>query len=162
MTAPPRAGDTIFALSTAGLPSAIAIVRASGPAAGSALEALTGRAQTPRVARLARLRDPDNGELIDRALTLWFSAETSETGEDVAEFHIHGSRAIAATLLAALGAMPGLRAAEPGEFMRRRLLNGKIDLTQAEAYADLIEAETESQRRHALALAEGGLRRQIE
>lgn len=149
--------DTIFALSTAGLPSAIAIVRASGPRAGEALEALTGKMQAARVARLVRLRDPTDGELIDRALTLWFSAECSESGEDLAEFHIHGSRATAARLLAVLGAMPGLRPAEAGEFMRRRLINGKIDLTQAEAFADLIEAETEGQRRHALAIAEGGL-----
>ena len=154
-------GDTIFALSTAGLPSAIAIVRASGPAAGATLEMLTGGTQAPRLARLARLSAPADGELIDRALTLWFPAETSETGEDLAEFHIHGSRATAAKLLATLGAMPGLRPAEPGEFIRRRLLNGKIELTQAEAFADLIAAETESQRRHALAIAEGGLAARI-
>lgn len=156
-----RRDDTIFALSTAGLPSAIAIVRASGPKAGDALAALTGKAHAARVARLARLSDPADGELIDRALTLWFPAECSETGEDLAEFHIHGSRATAAKLLAVLGAMPGMRPAEAGEFIRRRLLNGKIDLTQAEAFADLIAAETESQRRHALAIAEGGLAARI-
>lgn len=156
MTVPPI-GDTVFALSTAGLPSAIAIVRASGPRAGVALKMLTGRAQAPRLARLARLSDPADGELIDRALTLWFPAKTSETGEDLAEFHIHGSRATAAKLLETLRSIPGLRPAEPGEFTRRRLINGKIDLTRAEAFADLMEAETESQRRHALAITEGGL-----
>lgn len=147
-------GDTIFALSTGGLPSAIAVIRLSGPAAGEALRGLAGRLPAPRSATLALLRD---GEPIDRALCLWLPAPASMTGEDMAELHIHGSRAGAAKLLAVLGAMPGLRAAEAGEFARRAFANGKMDLSEAEGLADLIAAETETQRRHALAIAEGGL-----
>lgn len=148
--------DTIFALATGGLPSALAVVRVSGRRAGEALEVLTGRGQGHGSARPALLRDSD-GEAIDRAVCLWFVGPHSATGEDTAEFHIHGSRAAAGRLLAVLGAMPGLRLAEAGEFTRRALLNGKIELSQVEALADLIDAETETQRRHALAVAEGGL-----
>jgi tRNA modification GTPase len=109
----------------------------------------------PRRARRARLRDPA-GEPIDDGMALWFPAPNSVTGEDVAELHVHGSRAVAAALLAALGRL-GLRLAEPGEFTRRAFLNGKLDLTQAEAIADLVAAETEAQRRQALRQLDGGL-----
>jgi tRNA modification GTPase len=110
----------------------------------------------PRRARHVRLRDPDSGDEIDDALALWFPAPASVTGEDVAEFQVHGSRAVLAALLAALTRL-GLRLAEPGEFTRRAFLNDKLDLTQAEAIADLTAAETESQRRQALRQLDGAL-----
>lgn len=150
-------GATIFALSTGGLPSAIAIIRLSGPESGAVLKALTGRLSEPRRASLALIRDPDNGEPIDRALTLWFPGPDTVTGEDMAEFQIHGSRAVAAKMLETLGALPGLRAAEAGEFTRRAFMNGRMDLSETEGLGDLLAAETESQRRYALAMAEGGL-----
>ncbi|MGP1283023.1 MAG: tRNA uridine-5-carboxymethylaminomethyl(34) synthesis GTPase MnmE [Parasphingopyxis sp.] len=154
-------GATIFALSTAGLPSAIAIIRLSGALSGQALEALTGRTFAPRRASLALVRSPEDGEPVDRALVLWFPGPDTATGEDMAEFHVHGSRAVVAKLLDMLAAMPGLRAAEAGEFTRRAFLNGRMDLSETEGLADLLAAETESQRRHALAMAEGGLARHI-
>jgi len=131
-------------------------VRVSGPRAGEALVALAGRPPPPRRARHVRLKDPDSGEDIDDGLALWFPAPNSATGEDVAEFQVHGSRAVLAALIAALGRM-GLRLAEPGEFTRRAFLNGKLDLTQAEAIADLVAAETEGQRRQALRQLDGAL-----
>lgn len=156
------ASDTIFSLSTAGLPSAIAIMRVSGPQAGAALDRLAGGRPEPRVARLRTLADPADGAPIDRAVMLWFPGPDSHTGEDVAEFHIHGSRAVAARLSACLAAIPGCRPAEAGEFTRRAFTNGRIDLTEAEGLGDLLAAETESQRRHALAIAEGGLASRVE
>lgn len=154
-------GATIFALSTAGLPSAIAIIRLSGPRSGDALEALTGRTFEPRRASLALIRDPDNGEPVDRALILWFPGPDTATGEDMAEFHVHGSRAVAAKMLEILSDMNDLRGAEAGEFTRRAFLNGRMDLSETEGLGDLLAAETESQRRHALAMAEGGLASRI-
>jgi tRNA modification GTPase len=154
-------GATIFALSTAGLPSAIAIIRLSGPESGAALKSLIGRIPEPRRASLALIRDPENGEPIDRALTLWFPGPDTVTGEDMAEFHIHGSRAVAAKMLDELGAMPGLRGAGAGEFTRRAFMGGRMDLSETEGLGDLLAAETESQRRYALAMAEGGLARCI-
>ncbi|MBM3527565.1 MAG: tRNA uridine-5-carboxymethylaminomethyl(34) synthesis GTPase MnmE [Alphaproteobacteria bacterium] len=145
--APVRA--TIFALSSGRPPAAIAVVRISGPRAGAALEALSGRIPKPRQAALARLRDPASGETIDEALALWFPGPHSETGEDVAELQVHGGRAVIAAVLAALGRIEGLRPAEPGEFTRRAFDNGKLDLTAVEGLADLIGAETEAQRRQA-------------
>ncbi len=141
--------DTIFALSSGRLPAAIAVVRVSGPRAGDALAALARRMPAPREAMLGRLRDPASGEPIDDALVLWFPGPRSETGEDTVEFHLHGGRAVVAAVLAVLGGMPGLRAAEPGEFTRRSFENGKLDLTGVEGLADLIGAETEAQRRQA-------------
>lgn len=149
--------DTIFALSTGGLPSAIAVLRMSGPQAGETVSTLAGALPAPRTASLRLLRDPGTGEPVDRALVLWFPGPETATGEDVAEFHIHGSRAVAARLRETLGAMAGLRAAEAGEFTRRAFLNGRMDLAAAEGLGDLLEAETEAQRRHALRVAEGGL-----
>ena len=149
--------DTIFALSTAAGRSGVAIIRVSGPNAAVALEALSGEARPrPRTAVLRRLRDA-KGEEIDRALILWFEAPASFTGEDSAEFHIHGGRAIVEAMLAALSLVADLRPAEAGEFTRRAVENGKIDLTRAEALADLIDAETEAQRRQALRQYEGTL-----
>ena len=154
-------GATIFALSTGGLPSAIAIIRLSGPRSGPALEALIGRLPESRRASLALIRDPGNGEPIDRALTLWFPGPDTVTGENMTEIHIHGSRAVAAKMLDILGAMPGLRAAEAGEFTRRAFMGGRMDLSETEGLGDLLDAETESQRRYALAMAEGGLAQRI-
>ncbi len=131
-------------------------MRLSGPRAGSALRALTGTLPPPRVARHICVRDPDSGEALDDGLALWFPGPRSATGEDVAELHLHGSRAVMAAVMAALRRY-GLRLAEPGEFTRRAFLNGKLDLTQAEAIADLAAAETEAQRRQALRQLDGAL-----
>lgn len=152
--------DTIYALSSGAPPAAIAVVRISGPDADAALEALAGRLPEPRRAALRPLRR--DGELLDHALVLRFPGPASATGEDLAELHLHGGRAVVAAVLAALAAVPGLRAAEPGEFTRRAFRNGRIDLAEAEGLADLLGAETETQRRAALALAGGGLSRQVE
>jgi tRNA modification GTPase len=143
------APDTIFALSSGRPPAAIAVVRISGPRARFALETIAGRVPEPRRAMLARLRSPENGEIIDEGLVLWFPAPSSETGEDVVELQIHGGHAVVAALLGALGRIEGLRPAEAGEFARRAFENGKLDLTAAEGLADLIGAETEAQRRQA-------------
>src|SRR6185436_4209127 len=128
---------TIFALSSGAPPAAVAVVRISGPQARHALEALIGRVPEPRKATLARVRDPATGDVIDEALALWFPGPASETGEDTAELQLHGGRAVVAAVLAALGRLGGLRCAEPGEFTRRSFENGRLDLTQVEALADL-------------------------
>jgi tRNA modification GTPase len=150
------ASDTIYAPATAPGRAAIAIIRLSGPHAGAALKALAGALPPPRTARYVRLRDPDSGEGLDDGLALWFPGPRSATGEDVAELHLHGSRAVLFAVMAALRRR-GLRLAEPGEFTRRAFLNGKLDLTQAEAVADLAAAETEAQRRQALRQLDGAL-----
>ena len=149
-TGPMTAADTIYALSTAPGRAGIAVVRVSGPGAAAALAALAGAVPPPRQARVARLRDPRQGEPIDAGLVLYFPAPRSVTGEDVAEFHVHGGRAVIAALLEALAALAGMRLAEPGEFTRRGFLNGKLDLAAAEGLSDLIAAETAAQRRQAL------------
>src|SRR5579884_1200462 len=149
--------DTIFALSSGRPPAAVAVVRISGPRAGAALAALTGKLPAPRQAALVRVRDPQSGEAIDQALALWFPAPASETGEDVAELQIHGGRAVIAATLGALGKVEGLRPAEAGEFTRRAFENGKLDLTAVEGLADLVYAETEGQRRQALRQMKGAL-----
>lgn len=154
--------DTIVALSSGQPPAAVAVIRSSGPAAFAAAEAIAGRLPPPRRAVLRPLRDPASGALIDEALILRFAAPASATGEDVVEYQCHGGRAVVDALLDVLTSWPGMRAAEPGEFTRRAFANGRIDLTEAEGLADLLAAETESQRRAALLMAEGGLRRQIE
>jgi tRNA modification GTPase len=141
--------STIFALSSGRPPAAIAVVRVSGPRAGAALEALIGRVPEPRKAALARVRDPQGGEVIDEALALWFPAPHSETGEDVAELQLHGGHAVIAAVLGALAGLDGCRMAEPGEFTRRAFENGHLDLTEVEGLADLIAAETPAQRRQA-------------
>src|SRR5690348_7213105 len=154
---PEPARGTIFALSSGRGPAAIAVVRISGPRAGDALKALTGKIPAPRAAALARVRDPQSGESIDQALALWFPGPASETGEDVAELQLHGGRAVIAATLAALSRIDGLRPAEAGEFTRRAFENGKLDLTAVEGLADLVMAETQGQRRQALRQLEGAL-----
>ncbi len=141
-------------------PAAIGVVRVSGPRAGEALTALAGRVPDPRRASLAELKD-SAGAPLDRALVLWFPGPATATGEDLAELHLHGGRAVVAAVEAALGAMPGLRRAEAGEFTRRAFLNGRIDLAEAEGLADLLAAETESQRVQALGLASGHVSRAV-
>jgi tRNA modification GTPase len=141
--------QTIFALSSGRPPSAIAIVRVSGPQAGTALTSLAGKIPVPRMARRVLLHDTHQ-QPIDDALVLWFPAPGSATGEDVAEFHVHGGRAVLAALFAALSAFDNVRPAEPGEFTRRAFENGKLDLTEAEGLDDLIHADTDRQRRQAL------------
>ena len=136
------------------------MVRISGPRADSALEVLAGKLPEPRRAAVAALQH--KGEMLDEALVIRFPRPTSATGEDVAELHLHGGRSVVAAVLAALGEMEGLRAAEPGEFTRRAFENGRIDLAEAEGLADLLTAETEPQRRAALLLAGGALSRRIE
>jgi tRNA modification GTPase len=155
------AADTIFALSSGRPPAAISIIRISGPAARAAGERIAGKLPPARMATVRELRRPVSGDLLDEALVLRFDSPASSTGEDVVEFQCHGGRAVVDALLNAIGEVEGLRQAEPGEFTRRAFENGRIDLTEAEGLADLIEAETESQRKAALALAEGGLRKQI-
>jgi tRNA modification GTPase len=152
---------TIFALSSAAGRAAIAVVRVSGPRAGDAVRGLSGKEPPkPRFAALRRIAS--QGERIDDALVLWFPGPGSETGEDMAEFHLHGGRAVAAAALQALAGLPGLRPAGPGDFTRQAFDNGKLDLTQAEAIADLVEAETAAQRRQALRQLDGGFGRQCE
>jgi len=154
--------DTIVALSSGGLPAAIAVVRTSGPAALAAARAVAGRAPAPRRASLRNLRDPGEGALIDRGLVLFFPGPDTATGEDIVEYQCHGSKAVVAALIAILLKQPGMRPAESGEFTRRALANGRIDLTQAEGLAELLEAESEAQRVSALRRSEGSLRRDVE
>jgi tRNA modification GTPase len=149
--------ETIYALSSGRPPAAIAVVRISGPRAGAALKALTGRIPDPRKAALARVRGRD-GEIVDQALALWFPGPQSETGEDVAELQLHGGHAVVAAVFAALAQFDGLRPAEAGEFTRRAFENGKLDLTAVEGLADLVMAETEGQRRQAFRQMTGALR----
>ena len=153
-------GRTIFALSSGAPPAAIGVVRISGPAAGEALIALAGRLPAPRRASLQRLRGAD-GTPLDDALLLWFPGPATATGEDLAELHLHGGRAVVAAVLDALSAIAELRPAEPGEFTRRAFENGRIDLAEAEGLADLLAAETEAARVAALRIAEGGLSRLV-
>ncbi|MGE5561740.1 MAG: tRNA uridine-5-carboxymethylaminomethyl(34) synthesis GTPase MnmE [Bacillota bacterium] len=153
--------DTIFALSSGRPPAAVSVVRVSGPGAHGAARLLAGAVDEPRTAVLRQLRHPATGEVLDEALVIRFDSPATATGEDIVEFQCHGGRAVVDAVLAALAGIDGLRAAEPGEFTRRAFENARIDLTEAEGLADLIEAETESQRKAALALADGGLRKQI-
>ena len=153
--------DTIFALSSGAPPAAIAVMRVSGPQAAAAMFALLGRSAVPRHATSAALRDAAGGT-IDQALVLWLPAPHSATGEDTLELHCHGGRAVIGAVEAALAALPGLRAATPGEFTRRAFVNGKIDLAEAEGLADLLTAETELQRQSAMAMASGAFSHQVE
>jgi tRNA modification GTPase len=155
------AADTIFALSSGRPPAAIAVIRVSGPKAHEAGSLIAGSLPEARTAAVRELRHPQLGDLLDEALVLRFDGPASSTGEDSVEFQGHGGRAVVDAVLGALAGIAGLRPAEPGEFTRRAFENGRIDLTEAEGLADLIEAETETQRKAALALAEGGLRKQI-
>jgi len=155
------AADTIFALSSGRPPAAVSIIRIGGPRAHEAAKSIAGSLPEPRMAAVRELRHPDSGELLDKALVLRFDGPASSTGEDIVEFQCHGGRAVVDALLRALASIEGLREARPGEFTRRAFENGRIDLTEAEGLADLIEAETEGQRKAALAIAEGTLRKQV-
>ena len=160
--------DTIFALASAPGRAGIAVFRISGPAAGAVLRAVCARdtLPAPRRADRCRLVDPVSGAALDDGLVLWFPGPASFTGEDVAELHIHGGRATVEAVAAALSALDTpaapVRVAEPGEFSKRAFLAGKIDLTGAEAIADLVDAETDAQRRQALAQLDGGLTARLE
>lgn len=151
--------DTIYAPATAAGRAAVAVIRVSGPASSEAVRALTGNLPKPRQAALRTLRH--DGVALDDALVLWFQGPASYTGEDAAEFHVHGGRAVVEALLGALSAL-GLRLAEPGEFTRRAFQHGKLDLAQAEAVGDLIDAETEGQRKQALGQLGGALGRRYD
>jgi tRNA modification GTPase len=154
--------DTIYAVSSGAPPAAIAVLRVSGPEAFEVVRDLAGDMPAPRFAAVRALRKPADGMLLDRALVLCFPGPRSATGEDLAEFHLHGGRAVVRAVEAALAARPGLRPAEPGEFTRRALLHGRIDLSEAEGLGDLLMAETEAQRRSAIRSAEGAVRREVE
>ncbi len=153
--------DTIFALATPPGRAGVAVVRISGPEALTICRRLTGSVPNPRVAVLRAVRR-HSGDVLDQALVLIFPGPESFTGEDVMELHLHGSVAIVDAVLRELGSFPDIRLAEPGEFTRRALQNGKMDLTQVEGLADLIEAQTEEQRLQAQAAVSGKLRDFIE
>lgn len=155
------AADTIFAVSSGRPPAAIAIVRISGIGAIDAASCLAGDLPRPRHAGVRALRDPADGQLLDRALVLVFPGPATATGEDLVELHLHGGRAVVAGVERVLSDMDGLRMAEPGEFTRRALAQGRIDLTEAEGLGDLLSAETDAQRRMALANSDGRLRRAV-
>lgn len=157
-----NAADTIFALSSGAPPAAIAIIRISGAAAFDAVRALSGRIPEPRRASLVELKHPENGDMLDHALVLTFPGPQSASGEDLAELHLHGGRAVVRAVEAVLAGLPGLRRAEPGEFTRRAFLNGRIDLNEAEGLADLLSAETEWQRRAASAMMGGAFSTAVE
>lgn len=142
-------------------PAAIGVVRVSGPQAGEALRQLAGRLPEARRAVLAELKGAD-GHALDRALILWFPGPATATGEDLAELHLHGGRAVVGAVEAALSVLPGLRPAVAGEFTRRAFLNGRIDLAEAEGLADLLAAETESQRVQALGMVSGHVSRAVD
>jgi len=152
---------TIFALSSGQPPAGIAVIRISGPQAATALTTLSGKLPEPRRATVAPLADPETGYLLDRTLVLWLPGPRTATGEDCAELHLHGGRAVVAAVEAVLARLPGFCRAEPGEFTRRAFANGRIDLAEAEGLADLLSAETELQRRTAQAMAGGALSRAV-
>src|SRR3569623_975705 len=156
-----RTMTTIFAPSTGAPPAAIAFVRISGPDALAGARLLAGDLPAPREARVRTLRDPATGDHLDRALVLVFPGPSTATGEDLVELHLHGGRAVVAAVEAALAPLPRLRRAEPGEFTRRALANGRIDLAEAEGHGAMLSAETELQRRAAVMMADGALSRQI-
>jgi len=157
-----NAADTIFALSSGSPPAAIAIIRISGARALDAVRVLAGRVPETRRASLATLRAPSDGAFLDQALILTFVGPDTATGEDLAELHLHGGRAVVNAVQEALSAMEGLRRAEPGEFTRRAFANGRMDLNEAEGLADLLTAETEWQRRAASAMMGGAFSKRIE
>lgn len=154
--------DTIFALSSGRLPAAIAVVRISGSRARVGLETFGVKLPEPRRAVRARLIDPDSRETLDDALALWFQGPKSETGEDMVELHLHGGRAILTKVFSVLGGIEGFRPAEAGEFTKRAVLNGKMDLSHAEGLGDLVSAETEAQRRQAMHQYQGALSKKVE
>jgi tRNA modification GTPase len=147
--------DTIYALASARGKAGVSVIRLSGPASWAAVAALSGPLPEPRKAGLRRLKL--DGEVLDEAVVLCFAAGASFTGEQVAELHVHGAMATVAAVLRAVGGQPELRMAEPGEFTRRALENGRLDLAQVEGLSDLIEAETEAQRKQALKVLSGSV-----
>ncbi|MFD1106054.1 tRNA uridine-5-carboxymethylaminomethyl(34) synthesis GTPase MnmE [Sphingobium olei] len=153
--------DSIFALSSGRPPAGIAVIRVSGPHARQAIQALAGRLPPPRVVSLALLKNPQDGSALDRGLVLWLPGPSTVTGEDMAELHCHGGRAVIWAVEDALGRMDGLRRADAGEFTRRAFANGRMDLNAVEGLSDLLAAETQSQRRSALLMAEGHFSRRI-
>ena len=154
--------DTIFALSSGMPPAAIAIIRISGPVAFGAVQMVAGRLPAPRRASLVHLTHPETGEILDQALCVIFPGPDTATGEDLAELHLHGGRAVVRAVEGALAGISGLRQAEPGEFTRRAFLNGRMDLNEAEGLADLLTAETEWQRRAATRMMTGRFSHQLE
>ncbi|MBL8645236.1 MAG: tRNA uridine-5-carboxymethylaminomethyl(34) synthesis GTPase MnmE [Rhodospirillaceae bacterium] len=150
--------DTIFALASGPGRAGIAVIRVSGAKTAKALQRLGVKLPSPRVATRAKFTDPATHEILDNGLVLWFPAPHSFTGEDVAELHIHGGRAVIESLMAALSSIGGVRPAEAGEFTRRAFLSGKMDITQAEALADLVDAESRAQARQALRQMGGALK----
>jgi len=150
--------DTIVALASGAGRAGVAVIRLSGPAAGASLQALTARdLPKPRMATREAFCDPRTGVSMDDGLALWFPGPHSFTGEDVAELHVHGGAAVIAAVIDAALSQPGVRPAEPGEYTRRAFENGKLDLAEAEGLADLVDAETEGQRRQALRQRRGAL-----
>ena len=154
--------STIFALSSGHGRAGIAVIRVSGPAARDVLSQMAPPLAPARQAAFRTIRHPQTGEAIDRSVVIFFASGNSETGEDVAELQVHGGRAVVAAVLGALGTIPGCRPAEAGEFARRAFENGKLDLAQVEGLADLVDAETEAQRRQSLAQSSGALSRLYE
>ena len=152
-----ESADTIYAEATMAGAAGVAIVRVSGPASREILVGLTEKTPVPRVARRVKLVSPSDRDIIDHGLVLWFPGPGSFSGEDVAEFHVHGGRAVVACLMEAIQEYPGVRLAEPGEFSRRAFMNGKLDLTEVEGLADLVASETEAQRKQALRQLAGEL-----
>ncbi len=152
-----HSAETIFALSSAPGRAGVAVIRVSGPDVPRVLTLMSPPMPQANRAVFRTIRHPDTGDALDKAIVLFFAAPKSETGEDVAEFQVHGGRAVVAAVLAALGSIDGCRMAEPGEFARRAFLNGKLDLAEVEGLADLVDAETEAQRRQALAQSSGAL-----
>ncbi|MCE4224411.1 tRNA uridine-5-carboxymethylaminomethyl(34) synthesis GTPase MnmE [Methylobacterium sp. C25] len=159
---PPPSEPTIFAPASGFGRAAVSVIRISGPACARLLEAIGGTLPEPRRLSLRALRDPQTGEILDRGLVVFMPAPATFTGEDMAELHIHGGLAVRHAVLGALARFPGCQAAGPGDFSRRAAFNGRLDLTQAEGIADLVDAETEAQRRQALRQLDGALGRQVE
>ncbi|MCJ2129525.1 tRNA uridine-5-carboxymethylaminomethyl(34) synthesis GTPase MnmE [Methylobacterium sp. E-045] len=154
-------GTTIFAPASGFGRTAVAVIRISGPASASLIETMAGRRPPPRRLSLRTLRDSASGDVLDSALIVWMPGPATFTGEDMAEFHLHGGLAVRSAVMTALAAHPGCRLAEPGAFSRRAVENGRMDLTAAEGAADLIEAETDAQRRQALRQLDGVLGRKV-
>jgi tRNA modification GTPase len=154
--------ETIFALSSGHGRAGVAVIRVSGPAAPAVLDRMAAPRPRPRYAALRHIKHPGTAEVLDQALVLWFPGPKSETGEDMAELHVHGGRAVIQGVLEAIAAIDSCRLAEPGEFARRAFEHGKLDLTGAEGLADLVDAETAAQRRQALKQAAGALQRLYE
>ncbi|RWI22764.1 tRNA uridine-5-carboxymethylaminomethyl(34) synthesis GTPase MnmE [Mesorhizobium sp.] len=147
-------GNSIVALSSGRLPAGVAVIRISGPQSRFVVETIAGSMVQNRVATYRQFRAPD-GSVLDSGLVVFFAGPNSFTGEDIAEFHVHGGRAVVAKMLEVIAGFDDVRHAEPGEFTRRAFLNGKVDLVETEALADLVNAETEAQRRFAVQNAEG-------